>query len=66
MGGAGWSVLRCNPSQNATQKFRARFAPVEAGDTGVLRRFGLGFREWLYLPLLRGTPEGLMGREPSG
>jgi hypothetical protein len=38
MGGASRCVLRCNPSRNATQKFRALVAPRDAG---VLSRFGL-------------------------
>jgi hypothetical protein len=55
MGGASWRVLRCNPSQNATQKFRAGNAPRDAG---VLSRFGLGSRANGYLPFCEMDSKG--------
>jgi hypothetical protein len=55
MGGASGRVLRCNPSQNATQKFRALMAPRDAG---VLSRCGLGSRANGYLPFCEMDSKG--------
>jgi hypothetical protein len=55
MGGASGCVLRCNPSQNATQKFRALMAPRDAG---VLSRFGLGSRANGCLPFCEMDSKG--------
>jgi len=65
MGGASGLALRCNPSQNATQNSRGAIAQGGGkGCRGVVQ-FGLGLKEWLYLPLLREGPEGLVSREPG-
>lgn len=55
MGGASGCVLRCNPSQNATQKFRALMAPRDAG---VLSGFGLGSRANGCLPFCEMDSKG--------
>jgi hypothetical protein len=55
MGGASGCVLRCNPSQNATQKFRALMAPRDAG---VLSRCGLGSRTNGCLPFCKMDSKG--------
>jgi hypothetical protein len=55
MGGASGCVLRCNPSQNATQKFRVLMAPRNAG---VLSRWGLGSRANGCLPFCEMDSKG--------
>jgi hypothetical protein len=55
MGGASGCVLRCNPSQNATQKFRAFMAPRDAG---VLSRCGLSSRTNGCLPFCEMDSKG--------